>query len=67
MDRCKLYNLFLDNNMTAHKYKITLKNGNTVVGIPTADSVVDLTDENVCFTINRSRIKFSDVVSAEKI
>ncbi len=65
------YGRFLQNSFRQRRYRIVLRDGEQVDGVPTSESNADPRDPNVSFNLQADsgfyRIPFTEFVSAEEL
>jgi len=65
------YDRFLQNSFRQRTYRIVLRDGEQIEGIPTSGSIADPRDPNVSFNLRAKsgfyRIPFTELVSAEEL
>ena len=66
------YDKFLQNNFAQRKYRITLTEGDILIGVPTAGSIIDPQDPNASFAFRSEddqhyRIPFRVLADAEEV
>ena len=65
------YDLFLNNSMRGALYRIKFKDGKTLTGVPTADSMPDLNDPTFFLELKNSKrpipILLRNIKEAKKI
>jgi len=65
------YDRFLQNSFRQRRYRIVLRNGEQVEGVPTSGSVVDPRDPDVSFNLRADsgfyRIPFTELEFAEEL
>lgn len=65
------YGRFLQNTFRQRRYRIVLRDGEQVEGVPTTESLTDPHDPNVGFNLEADsgfyRIPFTELVSAEEL
>ena len=65
------YDRFLQNSFRQRRYRIVLRNGEQVEGVPTSGSLADPRDPNVSFNLRAEsgfyRIPFTELESAEEL
>jgi hypothetical protein len=67
----RYYDRFLQNSFRLRRYRIVLRGGEHVEGVPTSASMVDPSDPNVSFSFRADsgfyRIPFAELESAEEL
>ncbi len=68
----RYYDAFLQNSLRGHRFRLRLKSGDAVTGVPTSGSIADPKDPNVAFSLRTGdghlyRIPFAELDDAASV